>query len=99
MSPLQYGIFQIRNSPFVNIGLKKSFNNNKVNAKLNLNDVFNSMQNQGKTKYANMDFNFNNKWESRVVNFSVSYRFGSNDIKPERNRKTGLESEAGRMKN
>ena len=99
MSPLQYGIFQIRNSPFVNIGFKKSFSNNKINTKLNLNDVFNSMQNRGKTKYANMDFNFNNKWESRVVNFSVSYRFGSNDVKPERNRKTGLESEAGRMKN
>ncbi|MFD2164330.1 outer membrane beta-barrel protein [Paradesertivirga mongoliensis] len=99
MSPLQYGIFKIRNSPYVNAGLKKSFENNKLSLKLNLNDIFNSMRNRGSTNFANMDFNFNNKWESRVLNFSLSYRFGSKDIKPERRRSTGLESEANRMKN
>ena len=99
MSPLQYGIFKIRNSPFVNIGLKKSFKDNKMNMKLNLNDIFNTQRTRGATTYSNMNFNFMNKWESRVVNFSLSYRFGSNDIKPQRNRSTGLESEANRMKN
>ena len=99
MSPLQYGIFKIRNSPFVNIGLKKSFKDNKMNMKLNLNDIFNTQRTRGATTYSNMNFNFMNKWESRVVNFSLSYRFGSNDIKPQRNRSTGLESERNRMKN
>jgi len=99
MSPLQYGIFKIRNSPFVNIGLKKSFKDNKINIKLNLNDIFNTRRTRGATTYFNMNFNFMNKWGSRVVNFSLSYRFGSNDIKPQRNRFTGLESEANRMKN
>ncbi|MBC8054686.1 MAG: TonB-dependent receptor [Sphingobacteriaceae bacterium] len=99
MSPLQYGIFKIRNSPFLNAGLKKSFDNKKLNLKLGINDIFNSMRNRGSTKFSNMDFNFNNKWESQVVNLSISYRFGSNDVKPERRRSTGLESEANRMKN
>jgi hypothetical protein len=99
MSPLQYGIFKIRNSPFVNVGFKKSFQNNKLNLKLSFNDIFNTMINRGSTNYSNMNFNFKNKWESRVTNFSLSYRFGSNDVKQERNRSTGLESEANRMKN
>jgi hypothetical protein len=99
MSPIQYGIFQIKNSPAVNVGLKKSFDKGKVNTKLNLNDIFNTQRSRGATTYSNMDFNFMNKWESRVVNFSVSYRFGSNDVKPERRRATGLESESNRMKN
>ena len=67
--------------------------------KLNLNDILNTQRNRGSTTYSNMNFNFMNKWESRVVNFSLSYRFGSNDVKPERRRSTGLESEANRMKN
>ncbi|HEX8378693.1 MAG TPA: outer membrane beta-barrel protein [Pedobacter sp.] len=98
-SPLQYGIFRIQNAPFVNVGLRKSFDKNKVNLKLGLNDVLNTQINKGATKYSNMNFNFMNKWESRVVSFSLSYRFGSNDNKPERRRSTGLESEANRMKN
>lgn len=99
MSPLQYGIFKIRNSTFVNIGLKKSFMNNKMNLKVNMNDIFNTQRYRGSTNYANMKFNFMNKWESRVANLSISYRFGSNDIKPERRRSTGLDSESNRMKN
>jgi hypothetical protein len=98
-SPLQYGIFRIQNAPFVNIGLRKSFDNSKVNLKLSLNDVLNTQINKGATKYSNMNFNFMNKWESRVVSFSLSYRFGSKENKPERRRSTGLESEANRMKN
>jgi outer membrane receptor protein involved in Fe transport len=99
MSPLRYGIFQIENSPSVNLGFKKSFNSSKLNMKLNVNDIFNSQRNRGSTNYANMDLNFMNKWESRVVNLSLSYRFGRSEVKPERRRSTGLESESNRMKN
>ncbi len=99
MSPLQYGIFKIKNAPFVNVGLRKSFDKNKVNLKLSLNDVLNTQRNRGATKYSNMDFNFIEKGETRVASFSLSYRFGSNDNKPERRRSTGLESESNRMKN
>jgi hypothetical protein len=98
-SPLQYGIFRIKNAPSVNLALRKSFQNNKVNLKLSLNDVLNTQINRGATSYSNMNFNFMNKGESRVASFSLSYRFGSNDNKPERRRSTGLESEANRMKN
>ncbi|WP_423147520.1 outer membrane beta-barrel protein [Rubrolithibacter danxiaensis] len=99
MSPLRYGIFEIRNSPAVNIGIKKSFMNNKMNLKLNMNDIFNTRRNRGATTYANMNFNFMNKWESRVANLSLTYRFGNSNVKGARQRSTGLDSETNRMKN
>ena len=99
MSPLKYGIFQIRNSPALNIGFKRSFMDNKMNLKLNINDVFNTRRNRGSTNFANMNFNFMNKWESQVANLSLTYRFGNSNVKAERDRSTGLDSEANRMKN
>lgn len=99
MSPMQYGIFHIKTAPYINAGLKKSFKSNKLNLKLSMNDIFNTQRNQGSTTFSNMNFKFSNKWESQVANFSISYRFGSNDVKPERRRSTGLEAEANRMNN
>ena len=99
MSPLKYGIFQINNTPAFNAGFKRSFYKDKMNLRFNVNDIFNMRENRGKTNYANMNFNFKNKWESRVASLSISYRFGNSNIKPERQRRTSLESEANRMKN
>ncbi|WP_207421276.1 TonB-dependent receptor [Desertivirga brevis] len=99
MSPLRYSIFEINNTPAFNVGLKRSFNKDKMSLRANVNDIFNMRENRGKTNYANMNLNFSNKWESRVFNLSLSYKFGNSNIKPERNRNTGLDAEANRMKN
>lgn len=99
MSPLTYGIFRIRNSPAFNIGLKRAFFEEKMSLRLSVNDIFNTRTNKGSTTFGNMNLNFYNKWESRVANISLNYRFGNKNVNPERNRKTGLESEANRMKN
>jgi len=99
MSPLMYGMFQIKNTPAFNLGFKRTLMKDKMNLRLSVNDIFNMRKNQGSVNYANMNLNFNNKWESRVANLSLTYRFGSNKVSPERNRKTSLESEANRMKN
>ena len=37
-------------------------------------------------------------WESRTFRVSLNWRFGSNQIKNSRDRKTGLESETKRIK-
>jgi outer membrane receptor protein involved in Fe transport len=99
MTPLKYGIFEIKNTPALNVGIKRSFMDSKMNLKLNLNDVFNTRRNIGSTNYANMNFIFSNKWESRVANLSLTYRFGNSNVKGERERKTGLDTETSRMKN
>ena len=99
MSKLKYALFEIKNSPALNLGFRKSFYDNKMSLKMNLNDVLNTMKNRGATNFANMNLNFSNKWESRVANISLTYRFGSNNIRPERQRKTSLDSESNRMKN
>ena len=99
MSPLTYGIFKIRNTPGFNVGIKRSVMKEKINLRLSINDIFNTRENRGRTDFGNMDLNFNNKWESRVANISLTYRFGNKNVNAERNRKTSLESESNRMKN
>ena len=37
-------------------------------------------------------------WESKTVALTGSYRFGNQNVKAARQRKTGLEDEAGRVK-
>ncbi|HEY1006965.1 MAG TPA: TonB-dependent receptor [Sphingobacteriaceae bacterium] len=98
-SPLQYGIFQIRSQLVNNVGLRKTFMNNKMNVRLALNDIFNTRRQRLSTTYQNMNLSFTEKGESRVGRLTVNYRFGRNEIKPSRRRNTGLESEANRMKN
>jgi iron complex outermembrane recepter protein len=38
------------------------------------------------------------RWESQTVTLNLSYRFGSNEVKASRQRKTGLEDEKNRVK-
>jgi hypothetical protein len=38
------------------------------------------------------------KWESQTVRLGFTYRFGSNQVSAARQRQTGLESEAKRIK-
>ncbi len=98
-SPLQYGIFRIQSQLVNNVGLRKSFMNNKMNVRLALNDIFDARRQRLSTTYQNMNLNFEEKGESRVGRLTLSYRFGKNEVKPSRRRNTGLESEANRMKN
>jgi hypothetical protein len=39
-----------------------------------------------------------NRWESQTFRVNFTYRFGSNQISSARQRKTGLETEANRIK-
>ncbi len=98
-SPMQYNIFKISSQTVWNAGLRKSFKNNQINLRLNMNDIFNTRQQSLSTTYQNMNLYFTEKGESQIGRISLSYRFGKNEIKPSRRRSTGLEDETGRMKN
>jgi hypothetical protein len=99
-SPLQYGIFKVGPQLVWNAGLRKSFMNKQMNLSLNMNDIFNTRNNQTiSTTYQNMDLSFREKGESQIGRLSLSYNFGKNGVKAARRRSTGLEDEANRMKN
>ncbi len=98
-SPMLYGIFKIKSQLVFNAGLRKSLYNNRLNIRVNMNDLFNGRKQRISTTYQNMDLHFIEKQESQIGRVTISYRFGKNEVKPSRKRATGLEDEQKRMKN
>lgn len=81
----------------VSVGVQKQLWNKKASLRLNVRDVFWTQYFRGTVKYQNLDVFVRSRWENRVANLTFSYRFGNAKVQGARQRKTGLESEAGRV--
>ena len=95
-SPNVYGIMQGKSQYAVNAGLQKSIWNKKATLRLNINDIFLTSFWSGKTNFAGVNMLLNNRWDSRTVRFSFSYKFGNQNVKTARNRSTATEAEQRR---
>ena len=98
-SPQQYGIFRSESQIVLNAGVKKSLMSNKLSLRASMNDILNSRKSRISTTYQDMNLNFVEKSESRIMRLTASYRFGKNEVKQARKRSTGMEQEQNRMKN
>jgi outer membrane receptor protein involved in Fe transport len=90
------GVFRYEPQYGINLGLQRKFLDEKMNIRLAFNDI---TYGQGWTGYS--DFNGlrgegQGNYDSRTANLSISYAFGNAKVKS-RNRKTGIEDEAGRV--
>jgi iron complex outermembrane receptor protein len=82
----------------VDIGLQQPLLNKKASIKISVTDVFFTSYWRSDSDFGGLKLNGQGKQESRTFRLSFTYRFGSNEIKQNRDRKTGLESEKGRIK-
>ena len=98
-SAVIWGIFQIDPRWSLDAGVSTPVLNGKGNLKLNIVDIFNTNQTFGFIDQGTIDMDLENLRESRRVNLSFSYRFGNDEVKPARNRRTATEEEQGRVKN
>lgn len=80
------------------IGVQQLVLNKKATIKLSVTDVLFTEYWRSESDFAGLKVKGKGTNESRTFRISFSYRFGSNDIKQNRDRKTGLESEKGRIK-
>ncbi|WP_337043609.1 outer membrane beta-barrel protein [Emticicia sp. 17c] len=95
-SPNVYGIMQGKAQYAVNAGLQKSLWNKKATLRLNINDIFLTSFWRGQTDFAGVKMLLNNRWDSRMVRLSFSYKFGNQNVKAARGRSTATESEQRR---
>jgi hypothetical protein len=95
-SKMLWGNFYIYEQYRVDLGVQKSVLNKKGTLKLAVNDIFNTFNAGGYTKYANVDLAIKNYWDSRHLNISFTYRFGKNDFKTRANRTTASSEEQSR---
>ncbi len=97
-SPFASGIFKMNSFINVAAGLSKPVFKNKATLKLNLSDLFNTQIFENTvTDFQQVNGVFTNKPETRFVNLVLTWKFGNKNVKAVKVRKTGIESEKGRM--
>ncbi|MEP7142491.1 MAG: outer membrane beta-barrel family protein [Ferruginibacter sp.] len=82
----------------VDVGLQKAIFQKKATVKVSATDIFKTNPWSATSDFGGTYIKGSGGWESRTFRVSFSWRFGSNQIKSSRERKTGLESEAKRIK-
>ena len=90
-----------RNKPQggLDIGLQKLFLQKKLTVKIQATDILHTATPwRAISDFGGVYIRAQGSWESQTFRTSISYRFGSNNIKTSRDRKTGLESESKRIK-
>ena len=90
------GVFEYEDQGALNLGLQRKFLNEQLNVKLSANDIFFTSGWRGTSEFAGLVSAGRGNWDSRRVGISLTYNFGNQKVKS-RNRKTGLEDEAGRV--
>jgi hypothetical protein len=80
------------------LGLQQKVLDGKGKISLNFSDIFYTEKAKGFIKYQDIDLGYSNREGSQNVRLSFSYSFGNQKLKASRNRSTGSESEANRVK-
>ncbi|TAE15595.1 MAG: TonB-dependent receptor [Bacteroidetes bacterium] len=92
------GTWRTRSQGAIDIGIQKQIMKKKGNVKLSVTDLFFTAPWKATNDFGGTKIQGSGNWESRTIRLSFSYRFGSNQIKGARQRKTGLEAESSRIK-
>ncbi|MDR2057976.1 MAG: TonB-dependent receptor [Dysgonamonadaceae bacterium] len=82
----------------VSVGIQKTLLKNKLAIAISANDLFYTSISKSVAQYEKADYQVKESGDSRWINISVRYNFGSDKVKPSRNRSTGIEDETSRVK-
>lgn len=80
----------------MNIAFQKSLMKGKSTVRLNIRDPFGWQKFGAVSRYGDVDVRIANRWDSRQVSASFTYRFGKNTIAAARKRATGVSEELNR---
>lgn len=92
------GTFKLNPMGSLDIGIQKTFLQKKLTAKLSLTDVLRTQGWYAVSNFAGLYIDANGYNESRQIRLNLSYRFGSNEIAKQRERKSGATNESDRIK-
>nr|WP_315031497.1 TonB-dependent receptor [uncultured Chryseobacterium sp.] len=98
ISPNVYGVLNLTSFYGIDLGINRTFMDNKLNAQLAISDIFNSWGKR--TVFSNLpgsNFNVLRTFDSRVIRLSLTYKFGNTKLKSTEG-KSGAEEERNRLK-
>ena len=90
------GVIKSKAMGYVDAGLQKQLFKGKATVRAVVSDVFQTMKWGGTTNFAGVNSSFNGHGEMPTFKLNFSYRFGSNQVKAARQRKSALEEETKR---
>ena len=91
-SKMVWGTWLVNPQWSVSAGISKMLLNDRLQIRVNLNDIFFTQQENSTIKYQNIDATFSQMYDSQFVRFHVSYSFGKRNIKT-KNHSRGPEEE------
>jgi iron complex outermembrane recepter protein len=92
------GTWKTKPQGAADFGIQKPIFQKRASIKASFTDMFFTSPWSATNKFGGVDIKAGGNWESRTFRLNFTWRFGSNQIKQSRDRKTGLESEARRIK-
>ncbi|MDB5087454.1 MAG: hypothetical protein JWR09_1448 [Mucilaginibacter sp.] len=96
-SPTFYGITQNKARYFINASIGTKLFNKQGSLRLNVNDIFNTLQDRTNINYQNLNFRVTDKRESQVARLTFTYHFGNASVKAAAAHRTGNEEEQKRI--
>ena len=93
-----YGTLLIDQVYAIDMGLSKNLMDKKLNIKLAANDIFNLREGRITSALSSQNYVVKQKWESQIFRVTLTYRFGSSNIKGARERSSSADAEARRVK-
>jgi len=97
-STARMGYFVIQPMGNFSIGLRQTLLKNKMNLSLTVNDILYTSREKGYARYENVNYSLYVGQDSRHVNLTLRYNFGSTTVRAARNKSTGIEEEASRAR-
>ena len=91
------GTFKSKEMFGLDAGLLKTIMKGNATVKASVSDIFHTMTWSGISNFAGQYLNVRGGYESRQLKLNFTYRFGSNQVKAARQRKTGLDEENNRV--
>ncbi len=91
------GVFLYESSWSLDVGLQRKFFKDRLNVRLSASDLFYESGWDGYSDFNGLLSAGGGRWDSRRASLSLGYRFGNQNVKS-RKRSTGIEAEAGRVK-
>jgi len=92
------GTWRTKSMGSVDFGIQKLLLQKRASLKLSVTDIFFTSPWNSLNDFGGLYVKGRGSWESRTFRVNFTWRFGSSQIKASRERKTGIESEAGRIK-
>ena len=81
----------------IDAGMQKALFKGKGNLRVAVSDVFKTLKFRGVSNFAGQYLVASGKGESRQLRVNFTYRFGNNQVKASRNRRTGTDDESRRV--